>query len=87
MKLGFRWLPVWSLRNPGQGHIVMIPQWLPCLAACFSAVILVRVGMRRARRLERKSAGQCLECGYDLRATPDRCPECGAAAAVTSQGQ
>jgi hypothetical protein len=38
-------------------------------------VLVIR---RRRRRARRRAAGLCVRCGYDLRATPDKCPECGA---------
>ena len=53
------------------------------LAILFSilpaAWLIVRCTDKRKRRLK---AGLCPECGYDLRETKDRCPECGAAKPV-----
>jgi hypothetical protein len=55
-----------------QWSSVLIPWWAVCLV---TAAMLARQ-LRRLRRPFRE-AGHCVTCGYDLRATPDRCPECG----------
>ena len=51
-----------------------VPHWLLACAALVAPAERLR-RIRRSRR--RRGAGLCHDCGYDLRATPDRCPECG----------
>ncbi|HEX4797145.1 MAG TPA: hypothetical protein VH370_25355 [Humisphaera sp.] len=45
------------------------------LAALFVPRLLMWLRERETNR--RFLNGQCIECGYDLRASPQRCPECG----------
>jgi hypothetical protein len=45
--------------------------------ALSSAVVPTVVTCVERRRRLRRRAGHCHRCGYDLRETPDRCPECG----------
>ena len=52
-----------------------IPWW--SLLLLFSIVPASRWAARLRRR-SKVRRGLCPECGYDIRATPDRCPECGA---------
>jgi hypothetical protein len=55
--------------------------WLLAAAAnVVVGVIGVRLIFRADLRDRRVKQGLCVKCGYDLRATPDKCPECGAIA-------
>jgi len=57
-----------------------IPMAVPMLLLFLipaSAVFAAR--RRRLRRKDRLARGLCPSCGYDLRASPQQCPECGAA--------
>ncbi len=48
---------------------------LPALAIISCGILICCIVPFRRRK--RKKLGLCVKCGYDLRASKDRCPECG----------
>lgn len=53
---------------------LVLPLWPLLVPVTLITLVLLRREARRARRVR---AGCCANCGYDLRASHDRCPECG----------
>ena len=51
--------------------VIEIPHWAIALLLILPSVILIW------RRRHRREGNYCTDCGYDLRASKDRCPECG----------
>jgi hypothetical protein len=73
------WVTPETSGEPRQESVwVTVPCW--ALVAVFAilpaAPVITGIG-HRVRRTQGKDV--CPNCGYDLRATPDRCPECGKA--------
>jgi len=78
-RLGFRFSHSMDDRSPSFPGFTeaRLPHWLfALLFALLPSVFLIRA--------RRKPRNCCQSCGYDLRATPDRCPECGTVAKISN---
>jgi hypothetical protein len=66
---GWLFLTGWEVRFP---HTYLIAP-----AALLPLLVIPAWLVRERRRRWRERRGLCVDCGYDVRATPGRCPECG----------
>ena len=71
-------MQVWMDRR-GETTFLAVATW-----STFAALVVASVRGRKAfrTRREQRMRGRCRNCGYDLRATPARCPECGTPASA-----
>ena len=67
------WLP--KLSRTSSQRSWYIPMWITTLL--FGVGAILPQAFIRLRRRKRKKLGLCVKCGYDLRGSKDRCPECG----------
>lgn len=85
--LGFwiqrNYLMLAEVRKPGEplrvecyarGSQVIVPVWFLAVVTGWLPLWWLISSRRESRR---HASGRCPTCGYDLRATPERCPECG----------
>ena len=63
-----------GLRDIASSTAILCPTWALIAVLLLPMGLWAGIGWRQRRRVK---AGHCANCGYDLRASPERCPECG----------
>jgi hypothetical protein len=58
-------------------RMCLVPYGVPVIGTALLPAVRLLSWSCSSRRRRRLSGGRCARCNYDLRATPDRCPECG----------
>jgi hypothetical protein len=59
------------------GWFIAVRLWIPLAVLLLGAMLFSFLTVRGSRPIRRMRRGLCPNCGYDIRATPDQCPECG----------
>jgi hypothetical protein len=79
--LDFRWGRD-RFRPSLQQWRLVVPYWFVAILSGIHPLRSARAIILARRTLPQTA--KCVRCGYDLRATPERCPECGTLPATTT---
>jgi hypothetical protein len=77
LRMGFGWESTTTAvgARTFKTHAISVPQPIVIAIVAILPSWWLRVVIQRKLR---QRSGLCCKCGYDLRASPERCPECGA---------